>query len=109
VIPPQEVESYWCTNNSQEILFMKRFTIVLAALAMMMSTAAFAEDGAVLYKAKCAMCHGAAGEGKMGPAIKGKTDVVDVLTKGGLTKAPHTKPVAGVTEDQAKAIATFLK
>ena len=47
---------------------MKRFTIVLAALAMMISTAAFAaEDGAALYKAKCAACHGAAAEGK-GPA-----------------------------------------
>jgi mono/diheme cytochrome c family protein len=88
---------------------MKRFTIILAALAMMMSTAAFGEDGAVLYKAKCAMCHGAAGEGKSAPAIKGKADVADVITKGGLAKAPHTKPVAGVTDDQAKAIATFLK
>jgi mono/diheme cytochrome c family protein len=89
---------------------MKRFSIVLAALAMIMSTAAFAaEDGAALYKAKCAMCHGAAGEGKMGPKIKGSTKVVDVLTNGGLSKAPHTKPVAGVTPDQAKAIADFLK
>jgi mono/diheme cytochrome c family protein len=87
---------------------MKRFTIVLAALAMMMATAAFAEDGAALYKAKCSACHGAAGEGKMGPAIKGKTNVVDVVTKGGL-KGPHAKPVAGLTEDQAKAIAGFLK
>jgi mono/diheme cytochrome c family protein len=88
---------------------MKRFTIVLAALAMlMMSTAAFGQDGAALYKAKCAMCHGAAGEGKMGPAIKGKTNVADVLTKGGLSKAPHTKPVAGVTEDQAKEIGAYV-
>jgi mono/diheme cytochrome c family protein len=88
---------------------MKRFSIVLVAMAMMMSTAALAEDGAALYKAKCAMCHGAAGEGKMGPKIKGSTKVVDVVTNGGLTKAPHTKPVAGVTADQAKAIADFLK
>jgi mono/diheme cytochrome c family protein len=87
---------------------MKRFTIVLAALAMMMSTAAFAEDGAALYKSKCAACHGAAGEGKMGPALKGtKANVADVVTKGGL-KGPHSKPVSGVTEDQAKAIATFV-
>jgi mono/diheme cytochrome c family protein len=86
---------------------MNRFTIVLAALAMMMSTAAFAEDGAALYKAKCAACHGAAGEGKMGPAIKGKANVADVITKGGL-KGPHAKPVAGVTDDQAKAIGTFV-
>ncbi len=89
---------------------MKRFSIVLAALAMMLSSAAFAaEDGAALYKAKCAMCHGAAGEGKMGPKIKGSTKVVDVLTNGGQAKAPHTKPMAGVTPDQAKAIADFLK
>lgn len=88
---------------------MKRFSIVLVAMAMMMSTAALAEDGAALYKAKCAMCHGAAGEGKMGPKIKGSTKVVDVINNGGLTKAPHTKPIAGVTPDQAKAIADFLK
>jgi cytochrome c6 len=88
---------------------MKRFAIVLAALAMMMSTAAFAFDGAADYKAKCAMCHGAAGEGKSGPAIKGKANVADVITKGGLAKAPHTKAIAGLTEDQAKAIAAFLK
>jgi cytochrome c len=88
---------------------MKRFSIVLAALALMMSTAAFAEDGAALYKAKCAGCHGAAGEGKVGPAIKGKANVADVLTKGGLAKAPHTKPMASLTDDQVKAIAAFLK
>ena len=87
---------------------MKRFTIVLAALAMMMSTAAFAEDGAALYKTKCAACHGAAGEGKMGPTLKGtKANVADVITKGGL-KGPHAKAIAGVTDDQAKAIATFV-
>jgi mono/diheme cytochrome c family protein len=86
---------------------MKRFTIVLAALAMMMSTAAFAEDGAALYKAKCAGCHGAAAEGKMGPAIKGKANVADVITKGGL-KGPHAKPVSGVTDDQAKAIGSYV-
>jgi len=87
---------------------MKRFTIVLAALAMMMSTAAFAaEDGGALYKAKCAGCHGAAGEGKMGPKIKGSTKVADVLAKGGL-KGIHAKPFA-VSADQAAAIAAFLK
>jgi cytochrome c len=88
---------------------MKLFTVVLASLAMMTCTAAFAaEDGAALYKAKCAGCHGAAGEGKSGPAIKGKTDVVDVLTAGG-KKGIHAKPFNGVTADQAKAVADFLK
>jgi mono/diheme cytochrome c family protein len=87
---------------------MKRTTIVLATLAMLMSTAAFAaEDGAALYKAKCAGCHGAAGEGKSGPAIKGSAKVEDVVTKGG-AKGIHAKPFAGVTADQAKALATFV-
>ncbi len=87
---------------------MKLFTVVLASLAMMMGTAAFAaEDGAALYKAKCAGCHGAAGEGKTGPVIKGKTDVVDVLASGG-KKGIHAKPF-NATPEQAKAIADFLK
>ncbi len=87
---------------------MKRFAIVLAALAMMMSTAAFAEDGAALFSAKCAGCHGAEGQGKMGPSLKGKTDaqVLDVLTNGG-KKGPHAKAF-NVTPDQAKAIASFV-
>ena len=87
---------------------MKRRTIVLAAVAMMMTTAAFADDGAAMYKAKCAGCHGAAGEGKMGPALKGKTNVVDVLTNGGKSKAPHTKAMSGITADQAKDIQNYV-
>jgi mono/diheme cytochrome c family protein len=86
---------------------MKRIPIILVALAMMMSSAAFAEDGAALYKAKCAACHGAAGEGKMGPAIKGKDNAADVITKGGL-KGPHAKPMAGLNDEQAKAIGDYV-
>lgn len=87
---------------------MKRFTIVLAALAMMMSTAAFAQDGATLYKTKCAACHGAAGEGKMGPSLKtSKANIEDVILKGGM-KGPHAKAISGLTEDQAKSIAAFV-
>ena len=57
---------------------MKRFMTITAMLAL--STGMMvAQDGATLYK-KCAMCHGANGEGKMGPSIAGK-DVTDVLTQ----------------------------
>jgi cytochrome c6 len=92
---------------------MKRFAITVALLAMI-SGVAVAEDGAAIYKTKCAMCHGAAGEGKVGPALKGTalTDaqVADLLTKGAAgKKAPHGKAVAGLTDDQAKAVATFVK
>jgi mono/diheme cytochrome c family protein len=92
---------------------MKRFAMAVALLAMI-SGVAVAEDGAATYKAKCAMCHGAAGEGKVGPALKGtkltEAQVADLLTKGEAgKKAPHGKAVAGLTEEQAKAVAAFVK
>ena len=92
---------------------MKRVAMAVALLAMI-SGVAVAEDGAALYKSKCAMCHGAAGEGKVGPALKGtkltEAQVADLLTKGEAgKKAPHGKAVAGLTEEQAKAVATFVK
>lgn len=76
-----------------------------------------AEDGAALFKTKCSVCHGAAGEGKAAtkiPALKGTAQTADqivtYLTKGAEGKrAPHAKPVAGLTAEQAKAIADFVK
>ncbi len=92
---------------------MKRFAMAVALLAMIAGVAV-AEDGGATYKAKCAMCHGPAGEGKVGPALKGTklTDaqITDLLTKGAAgKKAPHGKAVAGLTEEQAKAVAAFVK
>jgi mono/diheme cytochrome c family protein len=92
---------------------MKRFAMTVALLAMI-SGVAVAEDGAAVYKAKCAMCHGAAGEGKVGPALKGTklsdAQIADLLTKGEAgRKAPHSKAVNGVSADQAKVVAEFVK
>ena len=64
---------------------MKRFIAVTSMLALSAGML-MAQDGATLFK-KCAACHGANGEGKVGPSIKGK-DVTDVLTNGG-KKGPH--------------------
>jgi mono/diheme cytochrome c family protein len=90
---------------------MKRFLVTLATLAVL-STLSFAEDGAALYKSKCAMCHGAAGEGKMGPSLQKtsmtEAQIADFLTNGAAgKKAPHSKGVAGLSADQTKAIATY--
>ncbi len=90
---------------------MKRLTMCVAVMAIASTLAWSADDGAALYKTKCAACHGAAGEGKIGPALKGtKSDVAALLTKGAAgKKAPHAKGIAGMTPDQAKAVATYVK
>ncbi len=84
---------------------MKRF-VTIAAMVAMSAGMLMAEDGATLFK-KCAMCHGANGEGKMGPAIAGK-DVTAVLTNGG-KKGPHAGKFAGLTDDQIKTVAEYVK
>jgi len=92
---------------------MKRLVVVLAVLALVSSMAWAAEDGAALYKAKCAACHGASGEGKIGPSLQ-KTalttaQITDLLTKGADgKKAPHAKAMSGLTADQAAAVATYV-
>ena len=93
---------------------MKRFIAGLGVVALMSGMALAAEDGAAIYKAKCAACHGAAGEGKMGPALKGTSlsadQIADALMKGAAgKKAPHSKPMAGMTADQASAVAAYVK
>jgi mono/diheme cytochrome c family protein len=91
--------------------------VKLAAVLLIGATAAWAADGAALYKSKCAGCHGANGEGKpaiKAPAVKGTSldadAIVAHITKGEATsKAPHNKGIAGLTDDQAKAIAEYIK
>jgi mono/diheme cytochrome c family protein len=92
---------------------MKRFITGLAVVAMTSGMALAAEDGAAIYKAKCAGCHGAAGQGKIGPALKGTSlspeQIADALLKGAPgKKAPHSKPMAGLTADQASAVAAYV-
>ncbi len=92
---------------------MKRFFAF--ALVAAMATPLFAADGAAVYKAKCAGCHGADGS-KSIPAmgvkplntaeVKGKSDgaLADIVLKGqGKMKAQAVSP------DEAKAVATFVK
>ncbi len=91
---------------------MKRYMMMLTAVALV-SGMAWAQDGAALYKTKCAMCHGAMGEGKVGPSLQ-KTaltekQITDLLVNGAAgKKAPHTKAVSGLTAAQAGEVATYV-
>jgi mono/diheme cytochrome c family protein len=95
----------------------RKLIVKLAAVLLIGSTTSWAADGTALYKSKCAGCHGANGEGKpaiKAPAVKGTNLDSDALvahiTKGESTsKAPHNKGIAGLTDDQAKAIAEYIK
>jgi mono/diheme cytochrome c family protein len=78
------------------------------------SVPALAADGAQLYKTKCSHCHGAQGQGKKAPALKGTDksadDIAALLTQGDpQKKAPHSKALAGMNADSAKAIADYIK
>lgn len=76
-----------------------------------------ADEGAALYKKKCSHCHGASGEGKSGikaPALKSSSldtsQLADHITKGETSsKAPHNKGISGLTDEQAKSIAEYVK
>jgi mono/diheme cytochrome c family protein len=87
---------------------------LIVSLTLSLALPAFAQDGAATYKAKCAACHGPEGQGKVGPALKGTSltdaQIADLLTKGeDAKKAPHKKAMAGLSADDAKAIASFVK
>lgn len=89
----------------------------LLILSVTAATAVFAQDqksGEAVYKGKCAMCHGPNGEGKMGPKLVGTSvsedDIVLMLSKGKEgKKAPHSKAINGLTDDQIKAVAHYVK
>jgi mono/diheme cytochrome c family protein len=87
---------------------------VICTLAISIAMPAFGADGAAVYKAKCAACHGPEGQGKVGPAVKGTSltadQITDLLAKGNdAKKAPHKKAVAGVSAEDAKAAADYVK
>lgn len=87
---------------------------VIFTLALSIAVPAFAADGAATYKAKCGACHGPEGQGKVGPAVKGSAltadQITDLIVKGDdAKKAPHKKAVSGVTADDAKAVADYVK
>lgn len=101
----------------------------LVVLIMMIALALFlilpnlswaGDDGATIYKAKCAACHGADLAGK--PAAKipslvsddakkaSDADLTDMVANGGKDKKPmHAFATKGVTPDQVKMVVSYIR
>jgi len=94
-----------------------RVSFLVGSLMILPMLSRGAEDGAALYKSKCAACHGAEGEGKpamKAPALRGTpltaNQITERTTKGiADAKAPHNKGISGISDAQAKAISEFVK
>jgi len=86
------------------------------AAAMIFSTWSFADDGADVFKSKCAVCHGADGKGK--DAMKTKdlasadvqkmtdAELTEIITNG---KPPKMPPYKSMTADQVKDMVAYIR
>lgn len=96
--------------------------ILVAAMTFLVSPKITpgAEDGAALFKAKCAPCHGADGMGK--PAVKSPSlvsddakkltdaELTDRIANGGKEKkATHAFSKKGLTEAQIKSLVNYIR
>jgi mono/diheme cytochrome c family protein len=88
---------------------------IAVALFILIPNLSWAEDGASVYKAKCAACHGADGAGKPAAKIPSLTgDDAKKLSETDLSKAVTEKPKhAGIakslTPDQVKMIVSYIR
>jgi mono/diheme cytochrome c family protein len=88
---------------------------IAVALFILIPNLSWAEDGAALYKTKCAACHGADAAGKPAAKIpslisedaKKKSDAD--LTKAVAETAKHPGGVKSLPADDAKAVVTYLR
>ena len=88
---------------------------IAVALFILIPNLSWAEDGAALYKAKCAMCHGTDAAGK--PAMKAPSLIGDEAKKKSDADlaaaipgtAKHPAPVKGLAADDVKAVVAYIR
>lgn len=96
-------------------LVMLVMTIAVALFILIPNLSWAAEDGAALYKAKCAACHGPDAAGK--PAAKipslisdeAKKMSDDDLAKAVTEKPKHAGVAKSLTPDQVKAVVSHVR
>jgi cytochrome c6 len=88
---------------------------IAVALFILIPNLSWAEDGATLFKAKCAMCHGADGAGK--PALKAPSLISDEAKKKSdddfgkaiSGTAKHPAGVKSLAADDVKAVIAYIR
>lgn len=101
-------------------LLMLVMTIAVTLFILIPNLSWAADDGATIYKSKCAACHGADATGK--PAAKipslvsddakkaSDADLTDMISNGGKDKkASHAFAAKGVTPDQVKMVVSYIR
>jgi len=90
-------------------------TAIAVALFTLIPSLSWAEDGATIYKAKCAACHGADAAGK--PAAKipsligddAKKASDEALAKSIAETGKHPAGVKSVPADDVKAVVSYIR
>ena len=93
---------------------------IALALFLVLPNLSWADDGATIFKAKCAACHGADLAGKSAakaPSLvsdeakkASDADLTDMIANGGKDKkAMHAFANKGVTPDQIKMVVSYIR
>lgn len=114
------------TNVKEKEAIMKTTKLAMliltiaVALFILIPSLSWADDGATLFKTKCAACHGVDAAGK--PAAKipslisddakklSDADLTDAIANGGKNKKPtHAFQAKGMTPDQIKMVIEYIR
>jgi mono/diheme cytochrome c family protein len=106
------------------IMKFSKLAILVGAIAVALfitfPNLSWAQEGATLYKAKCAVCHGPNGEGKPTmkvPSLAGEktqkmsdAELTDFIANGGPSKkASHAFEKKGLTPEQIKGLVAHIR
>lgn len=87
---------------------------IAVALFILIPSLSWADDGATVYKTKCAACHGVDAAGKpakipslVGDEVKKASDAE--LTKDVTEKAKHAGIAKTLTPDQVKMVVSYIR
>jgi len=107
------------TRRRNEIMKTTKLVMLVMTIAVALFTLipnlSWAEDGAAIYKAKYAACHGADAAGK--PAMKAPSLIGDEAKKKSdadlgtaiTATAKHPGPVKGLAADDVKGVVAYIR